>query len=331
MSWEQRVPALRTRVYIDGYNLYYGCLRKTAFKWLDVLTLFETQILPSILYRPAPDAAAATMTLHPDCAIKYFTAKIIESAARGEDSVSSQAQYHNALTAHCGGRLSFVMGNYSLYKANQYIVPADDPKRWPRDCEKIQVWKLEEKRSDVNLALHLYDDALSGDVDQVVLVTNDTDLTPALEMLRARCPHIVRGLVIPTRKVGAGGDLEREANVSLGKLAHWVRRHITDDELRTSQLPDVVPGRRRASVKPHSWYAKPHHLARMLEMARPVLRTEGEVLKWARRESAHLGGRRPIELIETDAGAVEVLNYIESYIRDQLDKPSDQDDLSLKY
>ncbi|WP_237358674.1 antitoxin Xre/MbcA/ParS toxin-binding domain-containing protein [Rhizobium etli] len=202
------------------------------------------------------------------------------------------------------------MGHYSLYKANQHIVPADDPKRWPRDCDKIQVWKLEEKQSDVNLALHLYDDALSGDIDQVVLVTNDTDLTPALQMLQARCPHIVRGLVIPTRKVGAGGDLEREANVSLAKLAHWVRRHISDDELRTS------------------WYAKPHHLARMLEMARPVLRTEGEVLKWARRESAHLGGRRPIDLIETDAGAVEVFDYIEAYIRNQLDKAGDQDDLS---
>ncbi|EPE96985.1 NYN domain-containing protein [Rhizobium grahamii] len=113
------------------------------------------------------------------------------------------------------------MGHYSLYKANHHIVPADDPKRWPRDCDKIHVWKLEEKQSDVNLALHLYDDALSGEVDQVVLVTNDTDLTPALEMLKARCPNIIRGLVIPTRKVGAGGDLEREANVSLANLAHW--------------------------------------------------------------------------------------------------------------
>ncbi|WP_210334325.1 NYN domain-containing protein [Rhizobium sp. RHZ02] len=317
-----------TRVYIDGYNLYYGCLRKTAFKWLDVLALFETQILPSILYRPAPGAEPATMTLHPDSAIKYFTAKIIESAAKGEDSVSSQAQYHNALTTHCGGRLSFVMGHYSLYKANQHIVPADDPKRWPRDCDKIQVWKLEEKQSDVNLALHLYDDALSGEVDQVVLVTNDTDLAPALEMLQARCPHIVRGLVIPTRKVGAGGDLEREANVSLAKLAHWVRRHISEDELRASPLPDVVPGRRRASIKPHSWYPKPHHLTKMLEMARPVLRTEGEILKWARRESVQLGGRRPIDLIETDAGAVEVFDYIEAYIRKQLDRAGDQDDLS---
>ena len=275
------MSGLRTRVYIDGYNLCYGCLRNTAFKWLDVLALFEMQILPSILYKPAPDADPATITLHPDCAIKYFTAKIIESAAKSKDSVSSQAQYHNALTTHCGGRLSFVMGHYSLYKANQHIVPPDNPKLWPRDCEKIQVWKLEEKQSDVNLALHLYDDAMSGDVDQVVLVTNDTDLAPALKMLQCRCPHIVRGLVIPTRKVGSDGDLEREENVSLAELAHWVRRHISDEELQTSQLPDVIPGRRRASVKPRSWYAKPYHLAKMLEMASPVLRTEGKVMKWA--------------------------------------------------
>ena len=28
--------ALRTRVYVDGYNLYYGCLKNTADKWLDL-------------------------------------------------------------------------------------------------------------------------------------------------------------------------------------------------------------------------------------------------------------------------------------------------------
>ncbi|MGI2036200.1 NYN domain-containing protein [Rhizobium panacihumi] len=228
------MPALRTRVYIDGYNLYYGCLRQTAFKWLDVLALFEHQILPSILYRPTPKGNSATVVLDPDCAVKYFTAKIIESAAKGDDSVSSQAHYHNALTTHCQGRVSFVMGSYSLYKANQHVVPADDPNRWPRDCDKVQVWKLEEKRSDVSLALQLYDDAIRGEVDQVVLVTNDTDLTPAFEMLAARCPHIVRGLVIPTRKIGDGGEVEREANVSLANHAHWVRRHISEDELRAS-------------------------------------------------------------------------------------------------
>jgi hypothetical protein len=30
-----------TAVYVDGYNLYYGRLRGTAFKWLDLVKLFE--------------------------------------------------------------------------------------------------------------------------------------------------------------------------------------------------------------------------------------------------------------------------------------------------
>ena len=25
----------RTRVYVDGYNLYYGCLKGSPHKWLD--------------------------------------------------------------------------------------------------------------------------------------------------------------------------------------------------------------------------------------------------------------------------------------------------------
>lgn len=28
--------ALRTRLYVDGYNLYYGCLKNTPHKWLDL-------------------------------------------------------------------------------------------------------------------------------------------------------------------------------------------------------------------------------------------------------------------------------------------------------
>jgi hypothetical protein len=31
--------ALRTRVYVDGYNLYYGCLKNTPDKWLDLRAL----------------------------------------------------------------------------------------------------------------------------------------------------------------------------------------------------------------------------------------------------------------------------------------------------
>lgn len=319
---EGRVLKLRTRVYIDGYNLYYGCLRQTRYKWLDVLTLFEKLILPSILYRITPEGEPVTIELVPGCAIKYFTAEILERVAKGDDSVSSQAQYHNALRKRCGDRLVFVKGYYASYTASQAIISADDPKRWPRDCEKVQVWKIEEKQSDVNLALQIYDDALQGDLDQVVLVTNDTDLVPAFEMLEARCPHIVRGLVVPTRKTGLDKSVEREANTSLANLAHWVRKNISDVELQASQLPDIVKvnGDRRPSVKPHSWYARPDNLARMIELAKPVLYKEGKIMSWAREENKWLGGERPIDLIETDEGAKKVFAYIEGYIQSMLKK-----------
>ncbi|WP_134102614.1 MbcA/ParS/Xre antitoxin family protein [Neorhizobium sp. R1-B] len=37
----------------------------------------------------------------------------------------------------------------------------------------------------------------------------------------------------------------------------------------------------------------------------------GEILKWVRKENSHAGSRRPMGLIETDAGAVEVFDYID--------------------
>lgn len=315
--FEGIILKLRTRIYIDGYNLYYGCLTKTPFKWLDVLSLFESKIIPSILYQPAESTDPADMELVADSSVKYFTAKIVESAAKGPDSVSSQAQYHNAMSKTWDGRVEFVMGGYALYKAKQALIPEDDPNRQPKDCDKVQVWKIEEKRSDVSIALHMFDDAMRSEIDQVILVTNDTDLVPAFEMLERRFPKIVRGLVIPTRKSGDDQKVERQANASLSELAHWVRHHITEDELRQSQLPDVVQGGRRASVKPHSWYARPDHLKTMLEMARPVLKKDSATMRWAREANKWLGGQRPIDLIETDDGAARVYAYIEEYVRSQ--------------
>jgi hypothetical protein len=36
---------VRTVVYVDGYNLYYGLLRGTKLKWLDLVALFESHVL----------------------------------------------------------------------------------------------------------------------------------------------------------------------------------------------------------------------------------------------------------------------------------------------
>lgn len=36
---------MRTRVYVDGLNLYYGALKGTSFKWFDLVRL-STLVLP---------------------------------------------------------------------------------------------------------------------------------------------------------------------------------------------------------------------------------------------------------------------------------------------
>ena len=52
--------SMRTVVYVDGFNLYYGALKGTSWKWLDLVVLFEKVLQPH----------------HDILAIKYFTARV---------------------------------------------------------------------------------------------------------------------------------------------------------------------------------------------------------------------------------------------------------------
>lgn len=226
---------VRTKVYVDGYNLYYGCLKGTPHKWLDLYALFRDKVLPS--------SSPAECEL---IGIKFFTAPILEKASRALDSVSSQSRYHTALSKMYAAEIEVIKGYYSMTKAMARIVDQAEPDKWPRDCEAIQVWKLEEKQSDVNLALHAYHDSVMNNVDQVVIVTNDTDIAPALQMIRT-FTTVQIGLVVPTR------DHVRTPNTELAAQAHWVRTHITDTELASCQLPRVITVGRRPTIKPEGW------------------------------------------------------------------------------
>ena len=287
---------LRTRVYVDGYNLYYGCLKSTPYKWLDLIILFERCILPS--------SAPSSSELLP-LAIKFFTAKILEKAAKALDSVSSQARYHTALRKLYSDRIDIIEGYYSLIESKAKLVDSIDSATWPRDCQETLVWKLEEKQSDVNLALHAYHDAITNEVEQVVIVTNDTDIAPALSLIRSHT-NVQIGLVVPAR------HHQRVPNSELAELAHWVRTHISLEELAIAQLPRVIPGR-KPTMKPESWYARPDLLEQLLSLATPVRGSRGKAFKWMEEPNPHLNGKTPIELVETQAGAEQVIAYIERY------------------
>lgn len=293
---------LRTRIYIDGYNLYYGCLKGTHLKWLDLLALFEKSILPSVT--AMIDGHNIASDLQP-AAIKFFTAPILEQAAKASDSIQCQEQYHAALSKHQPGRVETIKGYYSLTKARAKVIDPIDEKKWPRDCLSTDIWKLEEKQTDVNLALHVVKDALLGEIEHVVIVTNDTDIAPALEMIRAHTKAAV-GLVIPTT------DHERAPNADLVKHAHWVRTHITEAELKSAQLPRVIAGGRRPAIKPDSWFARPDLLQRALELGEAQLGSRSKTFQSLGKANPHYEGRTPLELLETADGE-RVIQFMEAW------------------
>ena len=294
---------LRTRIYIDGYNLYYGCLKGTAFKWLDLLALFENHILPSVVATVHEKQLSSKLE---HVAIKFFTAPILEQAAKAEDSLQCQEKYHAALTKHHSGRVELIKGYYSLTEAKAKVIDPNNPKKWPKHCTEIaSIWKLEEKQSDVNIAIHAVKDALIDEIEHVVFVTNDTDIAPALEMIR-RYTKAAVGLVIPTT------DNRRIPNGELAKQAHWVRSHITKEELRQAQLPRVIQDKRRPVTKPDSWYAHPDLLEKALQLAIKQRGSRSKAFQWLDTENAHYEGKTPLELLESDQGE-KVIRFMENW------------------
>ncbi|MBS0466227.1 MAG: NYN domain-containing protein, partial [Proteobacteria bacterium] len=147
-------PLTRTVIYIDGYNLYYSRLKGTPYKWLDIAALFRDRIV----LQQDPGAEVAT--------IKYFTAPVKASYARhGEASVQAQTQYHRALQARSPGLIQIINGFHIFEPTSlpSYQVGAD-----PSKSSVARVWMIEEKQSDVNIALHAYRDAVRGACDQLV-------------------------------------------------------------------------------------------------------------------------------------------------------------------
>ena len=97
----------RTIIYIDGFNLYYGALKGTKFKWLDLQTLFHKLLGEH----------------HTITEIKYFTARI--SAREGDsDAPNRQDAYLKALETHIPN-ISIHYGHFltNLVKAKFVVGP----------------------------------------------------------------------------------------------------------------------------------------------------------------------------------------------------------------
>ncbi|MCH8538707.1 MAG: NYN domain-containing protein [Alkalimonas sp.] len=302
---------MKTRVYVDGYNLYYGCLKNTPYKWLDLVKLFEAQLLP----QSAPQALLPT-----EVSVKYFTADIKEQAAFDDTSLADQNAYHRALEAsYPNEKLEIVKGYFSIADEYAFEIDPEVPDKYPKDCRKIQVWKLEEKQTDVNIAIHALYDVLSDQtLEQIVFVTNDTDLAPVLKMI-AEIKRVKIGLIVPIKEKNL-----RRASTMLTDNAHWVRTAIDQEALKSSSLPRVISSSvrqtklRKTIIKPNSWFGETRTLEQILDTLGEVLKSPSEKWQWLEAPKPEVKGlpvlkSLPCELLDDENTALDVLVHAKCY------------------
>lgn len=121
-----------------------------------------------------------------------------------------------------------------------YITPPDK-------AQRVDVWKLEEKLTDTQMSLHIYRDALKDDVDQVVIVSNDSDMEPAAQMVKEDTTTKL-GIILPRIK-----DSKRTLSQKLINLGDWSNVGITEQQLTDALLPAKVPTKKKPIVKPDYW------------------------------------------------------------------------------
>jgi uncharacterized LabA/DUF88 family protein len=213
---------MKTIVYIDGYNLYYGLLRKSPHKWLDIYALFAKELL---------DTNSELVE------VRYYTAPILRAMSDDPAAEQRQRQYLQALRKFRAGQVHIIEGKMSASKPYKRPV-------YPTDGQHlIQVHDFEEKKTDVNIATDMLCDVWRGRCEQVVLCSNDSDQEPTLKAIRTFHPDVRIGLALPIKE-------DRHSSNGLVRHADWQKR-IKSHHLENAQLPIKIP---HTSIKqPETW------------------------------------------------------------------------------
>ena len=212
---------MKTIAYIDGFNLHYGLLRETRFLWLDLEKLVQALLTDKYEVQK----------------IKYFTARI-RSDRFSVISPHDQSCYLEVLSSK--PRVKIIEGYYRTFRAK--LPFAKEP---CTSCGKVKyatVWKTEEKKSDVNLAVEMVSDAYENNADAFVLVSGDADHSAALSV--ARHLHHKTTVVFNPHE-GECAELRRFSTFY---------KNIPRDLPARCQLPDVVPlPNGRTIHRPSAW------------------------------------------------------------------------------
>ena len=205
---------MKTNIYIDGLNLYYRAVQDTPYKWLDIVKLVEEKFPQNTIRK-----------------IKYFTSIV---QARSDDPGKPRRQQIYLRALRTFSQIEIIQGRFQTSKVR---MPLASPPH-----KTVEVLRTEEKSSDVNLAVHLLNDAHNKDYDVAIVVSNDSDLAEAIRIVTQDLSLKV-GVVSPTT-INRSQDLRRYATF-IGE--------IRPGSLSRNQLPNTLTDDKGTFHKPKEW------------------------------------------------------------------------------
>jgi hypothetical protein len=206
---------MKTSVYVDGFNLYYGAVRGTPYKWLDIRRLCELIFPKNEIHE-----------------IHYCTA-IVQDPPWDRGKSTRQLTFIRALET------TGVEVHYGSFLSNVVTMPLAHPE--PGGPRIVEVIKTEEKGSDVALGALLVAHGYQERYEAAIVVSNDSDLILPIEIVTKEL-RLPVGLLNPHPRYAA----------ELARVASFKRR-IRTGVLGAAQLPTSLTDEHGVITRPSSW------------------------------------------------------------------------------
>jgi len=212
---------------VDGFNLYYGALKGTSHRWLDLVSFCR-------LLLPRNDVQR----------IKYFTARVVPRPTKPGTAVRQQT-YLRAIATLTEVEIYF--GHYLAHaKRLPLAAPGGGVVTLRGRTQFAEVLREEEKGSDVNLASHLIHDAHLGMFDVAVVISNDSDLETPIALVTREL-----GLSVGVANPHAENRDSRQS-VQLRKAASFLKP-VRGAALKKCQFPASLTDSAGTFHRPAGW------------------------------------------------------------------------------
>jgi uncharacterized LabA/DUF88 family protein len=204
-------------VYIDGYNWYHAIFKhRPEWKWVNIQSYFES-LLPhdDILF------------------VKMFSSWI----RHDPDAQDRQKRYFDAL-----GTLPKVRLVLGVFQPREVTCRGE--------CKNKYLIQ-EEKKTDVNLAVEIINDAVKELCEHIIVVSGDSDIQPAVEWVAKNKPDMKLTVLVPLlpdeyddRRV----DYYKTKNLAVDCA------FLNLKGIKENQFPNfVMLGGGKKAIRPHVW------------------------------------------------------------------------------